>query len=336
MAEPLNRRLQLVVRNSKDEVDRALRNRFDRLHEEALAIEHEDAKQSGNLGFVAKWIVHATLPYREPRDNPPAWGRRSGDVSLMIQPGYYKKLVRTKSKNGRVKEEEELVSIGYPFGSYPRLLLAWMATEVVKKKEQELLLGTSIAQFMSQIGKHNSSGGTRGTITLLKSQAQRLFSATIAITNDPDAVEWANQGFRLLDGAVMSTFWAPTDPNQLQLFSSRIKLSDRFYESLVNNPVPVDLRIIRGLSRSPMSMDIYCWLTYRSATLQRTTKIPWEALYQQFGSASSMWKFKENFAKSLRDVLVVYRHPKIELDRSGVSVSPAPPSVARAIRPKIA
>ena len=134
----------------------------------------------------------------------------------------------------------------------------------------------------------------------------------------------------------MSALWAPADPNQLQLFSSRIKLSDRFYESLVNNPMPVDLRVIRGLLRSPMSMDIYGWLTYRSATLQRTTKIPWEALYKQFGSASPMWKFKENFAKSLRDVLVVYRHLKIELDRLRVIRLPCPPSIARATRARIA
>jgi hypothetical protein len=40
--------------------------KFLRLVEEAMALEQEDVVKSGNLSFVARWLVHATLPYKEP------------------------------------------------------------------------------------------------------------------------------------------------------------------------------------------------------------------------------------------------------------------------------
>ena len=38
-------------------------------------------------------------------------------------------------------------SAGVPFGVYPRLVLAWMATEAVRTKSCELILGGSLAAF---------------------------------------------------------------------------------------------------------------------------------------------------------------------------------------------
>ncbi|MFO0433052.1 MAG: replication protein RepA [bacterium] len=311
--------LSVVSRNSKQEVERAKRNKYQRLAAEALAMEKEDAKSSGNLGFVAKWVVFASLPYRNPVGNPPAWGRRSGDVSLMIQPGFFKREVAVAGKRGRRTLREEVVSIGYPYGSYPRLLLAWMATEVVRTRQRELVLGGSVTNFMEQIGK-TGTGGEKGTITLLKNQMQRLFSSTIALVKDPDSINWANEGFRLVDSSQIETFWIPNDPNQMSLFRSSLRLSEAFYENLIQSPVPVDLRALKVLSASPMAIDIYCWLTYRSAILQRNTMVPWESLYQQFGSDSHPLKFRENFLSKLKEVSLVYPGAIVKPDRAGVTL----------------
>jgi len=96
--------------------------------------------------------------------------------------------------------------------------------------------------------------------------------------------------------------------------------------------VPVDLRILKTLARSPLAIDIYCWLTYRSAILTRPTLVPWEALNQQFGSESTFYKFKENFLRNLKDVLLVYPRAKVNGEKAGLHVSPAPPSVPRRAR----
>lgn len=304
-------------------------NRFLRLYEEALAIEKEDAAKSGNLGFMARSLVQATLPYREPKDNPPAWGRTNGEVSLVIQPGYYFKREPVVGKNGRVLREDQIpVSIGYPYGSNPRLILAWVATEVVKAKCRELVLGDSMTDFMAQIGIHNATGGARGTITSLKDQMRRLFAANIAITTDPKSVNWANDGFRVADRA--NFFWDPLTPDQPSLFQSTLVLSERFYNELVEHPVPVDMRALRALRQSPMAIDIYGWLTWRFYALSRRTHIPWEALQMQFGSdIKSSRKFRQLFTESLKQVAVVYPDARVEPTTSALILMPSNTSVPR-------
>lgn len=331
LSEEAKSSLLILNRDIQAEKERAARNRQMRLYEESLALEHEDAHASGNVGFVAKWLVHATLPYVQPKGNPPAWGRRSGSVSLLIQPGYYQRQVEQVDARGRKRMTDELVSIGYPYGAYPRLILAWIATEVVQQKQRELELGASLSDFMTSIGKDTKSGGQRGTITLLKSQMQRLFSANIVVTSDPNAVHWQTDGFRIADAASIEMWWNPLQPDQAALWQSSLRLTERFYESLVKNPVPVDLRIVKALSRSAMAIDIYCWLTYRNATIERNTKIPWEALMQQFGTDSSKHKFRENFEKNLRDVLVLYPQARLKTDTSGILLVPSPPSIRKLI-----
>ncbi len=321
--------LQLVAPTDEKSIQDATRRRFARLYEEYLAVEAEDAKDAGHLGFVAKWLVHATLPYVQPKGNPPAWGRRSGDVSLLIQPGYYQREVKIPDARGRVRTSLETVSIGYPYGAYPRLILAWIATEVVRTRERELVLGRSLSEFMSNLGRTSRSGGSRGSTTLVRNQMMRLFASNIAVTRDPSAVRWQTDGFRIADNASIEPWWDPMHPNQGTLWQSHLKLTERFYETLVTNPVPVDLRIVKGLSRSAMAIDIYCWLTFRNAVLQRPTKVSWEALMQQFGSESSRWKFRENFEKNLKDVLVLYPQAKLKADSAGLLLLPSPPSIAR-------
>lgn len=312
------------------ESQRANENRFRRLYQEFLEIEAEDAKAAGQVGFVAKWMVHATLPYTNPKGNPAAWGRRSGNVSLMIQPGYYHKPVEHIDDKGRKSIVDELVSYGYPYGSAPRLILAWLATEVARKKERNIVLGDSLAEFMAALGKHAKTGGVRGSITGLKDQMQRLFTATISVSTDPThGNQWQTEGFRIADSANIELWWDAAQPGQSSLWRSELRLTERFFETLVTNPIPVDLRIIRSLSRSAMAMDIYSWLTYRNAILNRRIKLSWEGLMAQFGTEATKYKFRESFEKNLKDVLILYPEAKVETDVSGITLFPSPPSVAR-------
>ena len=80
-----------------------------------LAIETEDAKQAGALGFMARALVIATMPYKDQKnpDGTPkeSFTRQNGDFKLRIVAGY----------DG-----------GIPFGIYPRLLMSWVTTEAVR------------------------------------------------------------------------------------------------------------------------------------------------------------------------------------------------------------
>jgi len=305
--------------------------KFQRLFDEAQAMEREDAWQSGEVGFLSRASVQVTLPYRAPKGAPPVWTRTSGNISLMIQPGYFTQQRSERASNGRQKLVSETVSLGYPYGSYPRLMLAWIGKEIMAKKkrgeftgtveDRRISLGNSLSEFMYNLGIPMATGGKRGTMTLVRQQMIRLFSASIAIvqnksttpSNEPLSID--RVGYLLADQ--LSTWWDPMQPGQGSMFESFVVLSEPFFNELVNRPVPVDMRALKALKQSPFALDVYSWLTYRFFTIQRRTEIPWEALQMQFGTETeSERKFRALFRKALKDVLVVYPDAKVDADSS--------------------
>lgn len=303
----------------------ARESRFEKLYDEARAMEIEDARKAGMVGFMARAMVMATLPYKEPKNDPMAWGRRAGDISLMIQPGTY--LEEKVVGAGRNKRTETVSrSMGFPYGAIPRLVLAWLSTEAVRTKSREIVLGDSLSEYMDAIGMEAKTGGKNGSITRLKDQQRRLFSARIAISSDPRAVDWSSMSFSLTDRS--NIWWDPQNPQQAGLFQSTVTLGERFFDELMSCPVPVDLRALKVLRTSPMALDLYVYLTYRNFSLSRPITVPWEALRMQFGSeAGTMTKFRETFRRSLKQVQVVYP-VKIDPDKaSGVVLFPSGPHV---------
>ena len=44
------------------------------------------------------------------------------------------------------------------------------------------------------------------------------------------------------------------------------------------------MNILKSLSRSPLGLDLYLWLTYRTFGLTRPLRLTWRQLYEQFGA----------------------------------------------------
>ena len=68
-----------------------------------------------------------------------------------------------------------------PYGSLPRLLLAWVCTEAVRTQSRELVLGRSLSEFMRTLDIYSTSGGSRGDRTRLRNQMRRLFNASCSV-----------------------------------------------------------------------------------------------------------------------------------------------------------
>ena len=204
----------------------------------------------GDVGYMAYVLVQTTLPHTDPGDVP-AYGRVSGDVSLVIQPGYH---LNAKGKP---------VSAGIPYGVYPRLVLLWITTEVVKTRRRTLKLGNSLSQFMHELGL-TPTGGQWGTIKRLRDQMNRLFRARITVSS-------VGKGHNLMQDITpiksQQLWWDPKRPDEPILFDSEITLHEDFYHLLLEAPVPVDARVLKNLTRSPLAIDLYCWLTYRVSYL---------------------------------------------------------------------
>lgn len=270
---------------------------------DALAIEAESAQDAGALGFMARAMVQATLPHKKVAGNE--FERRNGNYTLTLM---------APSK------------IGLPYGSVPRLLLTWLSTEAVKTQSRNLELGDSLSGFMRELDMV-PTGGRWGSITRLKDQARRLFSCTVSASYD-DAKKHADMGYRLTDKSLL--WWDAKEPEQAGLWKSTVSLSEAFFNEVVSHPVPVDMRALKSLKKSPLALDTYCWLTYRASYAKRPSVIPWSALALQFGSDYAELRFfKRAFLEELRKVVTVYGGVQVEATDAGLLVRPSLTHIAK-------
>lgn len=276
---------------------------------ECLAIEAESAKDAGTLGYMARVLVQATMPH----------SRKEGTNFIR--------------KNGNLTVEIGASSKGLPYGSYPRLLLAWLTTEAVRTKSSTIYLGESLSEFMRKLDLL-PTGGRWGTIHRLREQADRLFMSTVR------AYETHDNGIRGRNISVADEWdlwWDPKESEQATLFQSWVKLTDKFFTQITDRPVPIDLRAIKALKKSPLALDIYAWATYRMSYLNNRTEVPWEALQMQFGAdysldAKGRRNFKGKLIDALRKVSVVYPELRTSEGERGLILLPSPPHIRQLIK----
>ncbi len=275
---------------------------------EAFAIEAEEAKEAGAIGYMARVLTQATLPHRDPKEH--IFKRTNGLLTVTIA---------------------DVGDVGLPYGTIPRLLLTWVTTEAVKTKSREVVLGDSLSQFMRELGM-DPTGGRWGSITRLKDQMERLFSCAIGYKVETETEFHLSQTFIAKE---VHLWWDPQQPNQASLWNSYVTLSKDFFDEIIERPVPIDLRALTALKRSPMALDIYMWLTYRMSYLKRSTAITWEQLQMQFGagyefSEQGRKNFRRAFKKHLKSALLVYPGARVEIARGRLILKPSPTHVRRA------
>ena len=227
---------------------------------EAKQMEALDAAREADpdIGFMARLMALCSLP----RTNPGRqlqYKRVNGPYTLGMTAGVNNRL---------------------PYGNLPRLLLAWVCTEAVRTQSRDLVLGRSLSEFMRTLGLHTSGGSTRGNRTRLRNQMDRLFSATISLLYEGDGVN-ARVSSLVADRTVF--WWDPKRPDEPVLWDSRIRLGEEFFNEIVRHPVPLDMNILKAIKRSPLGLDLYMWLTYRTFALRKPLRLSWRTIYRQFG-----------------------------------------------------
>lgn len=274
--------------------------RASRFVDDAMAMELEDAKKAGAIGFFARMLVQVTMPHSKPDTNE--FERCNGPLTLrMLAPS----------------------KVGLPYGTYPRLLMAWLTTEAVRTKSRHLELGHSLSAFMKRLDL-DVTGGAKGTIRPLRGQMQRLFCSNISWSWDGKK-GFAAGGFNPIEEVTL--WWDPKEPGQASFFQSTLTLNERFFREIVDRPVPVNMTALKALARerSPMALDIYNWLTYRMSYLEKDQLVPWRLLQMQFGADYKHTRqFKAKFLERLRLVQTLYRGVKVSPDEKGLILSPSP------------
>ena len=288
--------------------------RIGQLMESAAEIEARDPWSAKMVKYAGRCFIQANLPHSSRNIDPySTFTRTNGKMTLQIKPD---------------------TKYGIPYGTIPRLLLMWIANEVRTKKNSVIALGDTLSPFMRQLDIV-PTGGQWGTVTRLKDQMFRLFNADIRFryedSSDKDAENAKGKLYSIED---YDLWWGrKTDVTQSALWQSTIVLTGPLFRELLMHSVPIDMRVIKALRRSPMELDVYCWLTYRMLSLDYSLFLSYSELAQQFGSSYSNEKhFRVNINKALWAVMKQYTQVRVEIDathrdESGWRLQPSPTHV---------
>ena len=233
------------------------RRGFTRFDQVDLLIEASEADP--DLGFMARTMTLCSLPRSNP-GNRKEYKRVNGPFTLYMVAGGGNKL---------------------PYGNLPRLLLAWVCTEAVQTRSRVLVLGRSLAEFMRSLGVYNSSAGRGGVRTRLRNQMDRLFHTTVQLIYEDERGK-ATVSSLIADSTAF--WWNEHKPNESSLWESKIELSEKFFNEIVSHPVPFNMNTLNALKRSPLGLDLYLWLVYRTFALRAPKRLTWRHLYCQFGA----------------------------------------------------
>ena len=277
--------------------------RFDQVNQLVSASETEP-----DLGFMARLLVLCSLPRTNP-GNRKEYVRRNGPYTLVMSAGGLNKL---------------------PFGNLPRLLLAWLCSEAVRTQSRELVLGRSLSKFMRTLGMNSDSGGSRGELTRLRNQMKRLFGCTVTMIYEDENVD-ATVNAVIADSTV---FWW-NKPDQRTLWDSKIELGEKFFNEIIQHPVPLNMNTLTALKRSTLGLDLYLWLTYRTFALRAPLRLTWKQLYCQFGphpdkasDKRTVDNFRTKCLRELKKIKMAWAELNYSTAPGVLILSPSTPAIA--------
>ena len=281
------------------------RHHFTTLHQVNQLVEASEA--DADLGFMARLLALCSLPRTNPGDRK-EYVRHNGPYTLSM------------TVNGNAK---------LPYGNIPRLLLAWVCSEAVRTQRRELVLGRSLYEFMRKLGMEDRSGSARGDRARLKNQMRRLFRCSVQLVYVEAEHEVIVQSF-IADRAEF--WWSAREPNVPSLWDSTIELGEKFFQEIIAHPIPLDMNILRSLKRSPLGLDLYFWLTYRTFALKRPLQLSWRQLYKQFGAHPTdgpayISGFRRVCLRELKKIKRAWPDLHYRTVTGGLVIEPSPPRI---------
>ena len=266
-----------------------------------------------DTGFMMRLLALCTLPRTNPGKRQ-QYRRVNGPFRLYLIAGGDTKL---------------------PYGSIPRLLLAWVCTEAVRTQSRTLVLGRSLSEFMRSVGLNPSGSGDR---VRLRNQMDRLFSASVQLVFERDGRS-ASIGSLVADRT--DFWWDPRRPDEPVLWDSTIRLGEDFFNEIIARPVPLDVNVLKAMKRSSLGLDLYLWLTYRLFGMTEPFRLTWRQLYRQFGSnpaadRETVNDFRKDVLRELEKLKEAwpgfdYRTPRgcLELRPTRPLIAPSRPGAVR-------
>jgi hypothetical protein len=259
-------------------------------------------------------FLHAVLcQLGLPRNPTPSksFERKSGRAHLSLQAG--------RTFNGLKFVDQPL-----PSGTRPRLVLINLCSEAVRTRDRTVNIGGSVREFLRRL---NIDPGGKSMAEFRKQMlALSCCRMTLGMmtANGPAQVNAEPiEGFQA---------WHTDEDGQQTLWPGYIRLTEKFFESLMDHAVPLETEAIGRLQNSAFALDVYSWLAHRLCRVNDPAgvSISWAALKEQFGQEYSATKdFRRRFLGALKSAKGAYADARIESVKGGLRLLPSPPPVKR-------
>ena len=113
-------------------------------------------------------------------------------------------------------------------------------------------------------------------------------------------------------------WWNERKPDEPSLWQSKIELGEKFFQEIIQHPVPIDMNTLTALKRCALGLDLYLWLVYRTFALRAPQRLTWRQLYRQFDADPAQTPGKRAIQDFRRKVLRELK--KIKLALAGVEL----------------
>jgi hypothetical protein len=315
--------LQLLTKSADEvRVDAIARG-----EEELFDLAHAMHRKEPVPAFLHSALCAMSLPTRRPTgdDEFKPIIRQDRNYSLAITPK--PRLVR--QPDGQV----ELVNLGVPFGSYPRIILIHILSQAVRKQTRNIYLGGSFRDMMRRFGYEGASRGQRGQTDLLREQLDRLLACEWMIHWAHEDAATLESAFKVNEVKLSHDYSGLNSPDGS--FNRELRLSETFYEHLRDHAVRFDMNAVHALRRKPTAIDLYSYLSYRLPRIPqgKTVELDYEQLGAHIGNnIADKAKLRQTIKRTLEVVATVYGHAQIDMGAYKVKLQRSSPPVADAVR----
>lgn len=261
----------------------------------------QDLPSREDIHYIHSVLALCSLPYKKPSPEQREFIREAGKMSLLVEAG--------RLKNPSTGDLEWQ---GLPYGPKARLLQLHICTRAVIQNSPEVYLEDNLTSFVRSLG-FDITGGKRGSLSAFKEQLQRLAACNLTIY----LWDGQQQTRTIKHASPIESFdvWFPDNPDQKMLWPNKVVLSQRFFETLKEHSMPIDIRIFNALTHSARQMDIVYWLAHRLPRVDKSYLIPWELLKEQFSDSPNkvMRNFKLEFKKDLAEIAEAVESKKLPI-----------------------
>ena len=95
------------------------------------------------------------------------------------------------------------------------------------------------------------------------------------------------------------------------------------------------MNTLTALKRSPLGLDLYLWLTYRTFTLRASQRLSWANLYRQFGMTPdkasdnlTVQNFRKDCLRELKKIKLAWPELNYSTAPGVLILHPSTPAVA--------